>query len=172
MSISRLLVVMLALGCGSSPRPSTTPRVEDPTPPSVEAAPAEVAAPAESTPPDDAQLGHGSGPGTGQGIASQPANVSGRLPPEVIQRVVRQNFGRIRVCYDTALRGNPTLQGRIAVRFVIGRNGVVGTASDGGSDMPDSGVVSCVVRSFRGLSFPRPEGGTVTVVYPVVLTPG
>lgn len=98
--------------------------------------------------------------------------VSGRLPPEVIQRVVRQNFGRFRLCYENGLRDNPNLQGRVSVRFVIGRDGAVSNVSNGGSDMPHSGVVSCVVRSFYGLSFPRPAGGMVTVTYPILFAPG
>lgn len=97
--------------------------------------------------------------------------VGGRLPPEVIQRVIRQNFGRMRACYEPALRTNPNLQGRVAVKFVIGRDGSVGTASNGGSDLPDSGVVSCVVRAFYGISFPQPENGIVTVTYPIMFSP-
>jgi hypothetical protein len=98
--------------------------------------------------------------------------VGGRLPPEVIQRVIRQNFGRFRMCYQNGLQSNPNLQGRVAVRFVIGRDGSVGSATNGGSDLPDSSVVSCVVRSFGGLSFPQPEDGIVTVTYPIMFTPG
>jgi len=97
--------------------------------------------------------------------------VSGRIPPEVIQRVVRQNFGRFRLCYQNALRNNPNLSGRVAVRFVIGRDGAVGSAASGGSDLPDAAVVSCVVRAFYGLSFPSPDGGIVTVTYPIVFSP-
>ena len=97
---------------------------------------------------------------------------SGRLPPEVIQRVVRQNFGRFRACYETGLRGNPNLQGRIGVGFVIGRDGAVSSVQNAGSDLPDAGVVSCVVRSFYGLSFPAPDSGVVTVTYPIMMSPG
>ncbi|WP_437900106.1 AgmX/PglI C-terminal domain-containing protein [Sorangium sp. So ce124] len=135
-------------------------------------------------------IGHGAGTGTGQGFGSghgrlggshrtKPpqvrmgaTSVSGRLPPEVIQRIVRQNFGRFRLCYENGLRNNPNLQGRVAVRFVIGRDGAVSNVGNGGSDLPDNGVVSCVVRAFYGLSFPQPEGGIVTVVYPIMLSPG
>ena len=49
---------------------------------------------------------------------------------------------------------------------------LVATASDGGSELPDQGVVSCVVRGFGNLSFPQPEGGIVTVVYPIIFNPG
>jgi hypothetical protein len=135
-------------------------------------------------------LGHGAGTGTGQGFGSghgrlggshraKPpqvrmgaTQVSGRLPPEVIQRIVRQNFGRFRLCYENGLRNNPNLQGRVSVRFVIGRDGAVSNVGNGGSDMPDGGVVSCVVRAFYGLSFPQPEGGIVTVTYPIMFAPG
>jgi pSer/pThr/pTyr-binding forkhead associated (FHA) protein len=135
-------------------------------------------------------IGHGAGTGDGQGFGNghgrlggshrtKPpqvrmgaTSVSGRLPPEVIQRIVRQNFGRFRLCYENGLRNNPNLQGRVAVRFVIGRDGAVSNVGNGGSDMPDGGVVSCVVRAFYGLSFPQPEGGIVTVVYPIMFSPG
>lgn len=99
-------------------------------------------------------------------------SVSGRLPPEVIQRIIRQNFGRFRLCYERGLSMNPNLQGRVSIRFVIGRDGAVSNIGNAGSDMPDGGVVSCIVRSFYGLSFPQPEGGIVTVVYPISFSPG
>jgi hypothetical protein len=98
--------------------------------------------------------------------------VSGRLPPQTIQRIVRQNFGRMRLCYERALGQNPNLEGRVQVRFLISRDGSVSTASNGSSTLPDSGVVSCVVRAFYGLSFPKPENGTVQVRYPILFSPG
>jgi hypothetical protein len=139
-------------------------------------------------------INHGSGLGDGQGFG--PGNgsssfvggrghktsaprmtigstvISGRIPAEVIQRIVRQNFGRFRLCYENGMRNNPSLAGRVSVAFVIGRDGAVSSVQNGGSDMPDAGVVSCVVRSFYGLSFPAPEGGIVTVTYPLLFSPG
>ncbi len=108
-----------------------------------------------------------------QGISVRPGGittVSGRLPPEVIQRTVRQNFGRFRQCYETGLRTNPNLAGRVTARFVIGSDGAVSNVSAGG-DLPDAAVKSCVASAFYGLSFPTPEGGIVTVSYPIMLTP-
>jgi hypothetical protein len=130
--------------------------------------------------------GKGDGPGfgdshgrpTGEHVVKQMKvwtsnpTVSGRIPAEVIQRIVRQNFGRFKMCYTDGLRNNPNLQGRVSVRFVIDRSGRVANVGNGGSDLPDSSVVSCVVRSFSGLSFPEPEGGIVTVTYPITFSPG
>ena len=97
--------------------------------------------------------------------------VNGRLPPEVVQRIVHANFGRFRACYEAGLRENPALSGRVVAKFMIGRGGEVTAALDGGSDLPNATVVQCVVRNFLNLSFPAPEGGTVSVVYPFNLSP-
>jgi Ca-activated chloride channel family protein len=99
-------------------------------------------------------------------------SVNGRLPPAVIQRIVRQNFGRFRLCYENGLRNNPNLRGRVAVRFIIDPSGAVTMTSDGGSDLPDPGVVRCVVRGFGNMSFPRTDAGMVAVTYPIVFAPG
>ena len=135
-------------------------------------------------------LGHGSGEGPNSGFGAAhgrlpgthaarapkvgmgKTQVSGRLPKEVIQRIVRQNFGRFRLCYENGLTANPQLTGRVSVRFAISSNGTVSTASHGDSSLPDASVVRCVVRAFYGLTFPKPEGGIVTVVYPISFAPG
>lgn len=96
--------------------------------------------------------------------------VSGRLPPEVIQRIVRSNFGRFRVCYQAGLRDDPELAGRVTVKFVISRSGTVSNVV-ATTDMADSAVANCVSRAFYSLSFPQPEGGIVTVSYPIVFSP-
>jgi hypothetical protein len=96
---------------------------------------------------------------------------NGHLPAEVIRRIVRQNEGRYRFCYQNGLRSNPNLQGRVTVRFVIDRGGAVALSADAGSDIPDEEVRRCVVSSFTNLSFPAPDSGLVTVVYPIVFNP-
>lgn len=129
---------------------------------------------------DGQDFGNGRSHGLSQGghVAKAPglvrvgvATVNGRLPPEIIQRTVRQNFGRFKFCYEAGLRSNPNLQGRVAVRFIINREGGVASAENGGSDLADSSVISCVTRAFYGLSFPQPENGIVTVTYPIVFSP-
>jgi len=98
--------------------------------------------------------------------------VSGRLPPEVIQRIVRQNFGRFRLCYEQGLRSDPKLAGKISVKFEIDRSGAVQKVADAGSDLKSPAVIACVLRAFGNLSFPQPESGTVSVVYPITFDPG
>jgi hypothetical protein len=95
----------------------------------------------------------------------------GHLPASAIQRVVQQNFGRFRSCYEAGLKTNPNLTGRVTARFVIARDGSVATVASGGSDLPDAGVVSCVLRAYGSLSFPAPSDGIVKVSYPLMFTP-
>jgi len=122
--------------------------------------------------------GFGSGSGRLGGKRSKPPSVRngetavvGKLDKHIIQRIVRQNTGRFRLCYENGLRNNPSLSGRVKVDFVINTQGDVSSAS-GSGDLPDQAVVSCVTKAFRNLSFPKPEGGIVKVAYPLVFSPG
>jgi hypothetical protein len=126
-----------------------------------------------------AYLGFGSGEillgGSGRSkpvVHLGPPQVSGRLPPEVVSRVVRASLGAFKACYECGLRNDPDVQGRAATRFVIGADGAVSHVGNGGSDLPDRGVLLCIAHAFEGLSFPRPESGTVAVTYPIFLAPG
>jgi hypothetical protein len=94
--------------------------------------------------------------------------VNGRLPPEVIQRIVRRSFARMRYCYEQGLMRDPNLSGNVVVRFVVEGQGNVSSArSDSSTALSDAAVVACVVRAFSSMAFPKPEGGIVTVLYPI-----
>ncbi|MFO0548702.1 MAG: AgmX/PglI C-terminal domain-containing protein [Polyangiaceae bacterium] len=109
------------------------------------------------------------------GLVTRPPNVrgdmgaTGKLPPEVIQRVIRQNFSRVRLCYEEGLKKDPKLAGRVTINFVIGRDGSACSVSGGG--VPDAALVNCVTKTFYTLKFPKPEGGIVKVTYPIEFQP-
>ena len=124
------------------------------------------------------------------GDSIDPSPVKGHLPREVIQKIVRDNFGGMRKCYEDGLQKNPKLKGKLTTRFVIERDGAVSSASDvhdaippqrepgkalvfGQEEprFPDTSVVSCVVARFSELKFPKPNGGIVRVVYPIIFSP-
>ncbi|MFO0613279.1 MAG: AgmX/PglI C-terminal domain-containing protein [Polyangiaceae bacterium] len=92
------------------------------------------------------------------------------VAPELMQRVIRQSFGRYRACYENGLRTNPTLAGRVVVALTVSPDGSVRSATDAGSSLPDPGVVSCIVRNFASLNFPAAEG-VGHIVYPLSLSP-
>ncbi len=122
---------------------------------------------------DAATTGAGSGK-SGKGIAALPPFKFryGKLPAEVIQRIVRQNFGRFRRCIEQSRNGGWHLDTRVTVRFVIDESGAVTSATVTESSMWDGEIRSCLVRAFFGLSFPQPQGGIVVVSYPLSFSPG
>jgi hypothetical protein len=98
--------------------------------------------------------------------------VVGSLPAEAVQRVIHLNRARFRACYAAGVSRNPALAGRVVVEFSIRRSGEVGDAAvDDASTLPDGEVRACLVDAFRHLSFPQPEGGVVSVAYPMSFTP-
>jgi hypothetical protein len=124
-------------------------------------------------------FGHGSGTLAPTHVVRGPRlewdskiTTNGRLDAAVIQRIVRLNSGRFVGCYQDGLKSNPNLEGRVAVSFMIGRDGSVTMAQDtSGSDLANQDVRACVVKSFYSLSFPEPAGGTVRVSYPFTFSP-
>lgn len=91
--------------------------------------------------------------------------VRGGLPVEVIQRIVRVNFGRFRLCYEGGLRTNPSLAGAIVARYTINPEGEPVDVKDAGSTLADPSVVRCVLGGFGTTSYPKPESGPVEVTY-------
>lgn len=97
--------------------------------------------------------------------------VRGRLDPVRIRSVVDEHLELFGRCYDEGRRANPSLQGKVTVKFEIDPNGVVTKSADARSDLPDAAVVQCVVEAYRTLRFPRPDGGVVTVYFPLIFNP-
>jgi hypothetical protein len=99
------------------------------------------------------------------------ARIDGRLPPAAIQQIVRSHYGAFRSCYESALAKDPRMEGRLTVRFVIDAEGRVTNPGIPENSLPDCDAVRCVRDHFRPLTFPKPEGGIVTVLYPIRFAP-
>lgn len=109
----------------------------------------------------------------------------GRLPPAKVQDVVRDHAGDFKRCYEEGLKRDPKLAGRVALRFVIGTSGAVTDAKTVSPTDPippdaiappsasnlaaltDAKVLACAVDVVKKLTFAKPDGGAVTVVYPL-----
>lgn len=103
-------------------------------------------------------------------VASIEPSITCSLPHDTIARVVRDARSRFRHCYALALTRRPTLEGRIATRFVIASDGAIESAADAGSDVGDPALVACFVETFRDLDFRNAVEGRAVVVYPFTLT--
>jgi TonB family protein len=121
--------------------------------------------------------GYGTGAGklTGRGPRLPPVRhgvpqIMGGLSKETIRRVIHRNLNQVRFCYEQGLQTRPDLQGRVAVRFIIGATGEVKVAAIESSNLGDARVDSCITSAVLRWSFPAPEGaGIVSVTYPFML---
>lgn len=119
--------------------------------------------------------GYGTGIGTsrGRGRTTQvkPAAplVHGALDKDVIQRIMRRHVSQVRYCYERALQQDPSLTGKLKVKFVIGPDGKVTSAA---ALQPFQAEVDrCVLSVIRRLRFPSPQGGGVVIVnYPYLFS--
>ena len=92
---------------------------------------------------------------------------NGRLPEERIQEVVRAAYPRFGECYDALPEPKPSV--RIELHFTIGTDGRV---SDGHVDAEQEPKLGkCAEPVLKRLQFPKPDGGIVTVVYPIDFSP-
>lgn len=95
-----------------------------------------------------------------------------RLPAPVIQQIIRARFDSMRACYEPRLHLDPELEGLVSVHFAIDLEGQVTRAEIFDNTIPDCYVGACLLDVFRELEFPKPEGGIVTVTYPIHFSPG
>jgi len=124
-------------------------------------------------------IGHGAGGGSGAGygrgaggraapsIRVGAAKVKGSLGKEPIRRTIKRQINAIRACYESQLQSDPTLEGKVVVRFVIGPSGAVVKAEIASSTLNNEQVEQCLLKVFLRMTFPQPEGGDAIVVsYP------
>lgn len=95
-----------------------------------------------------------------------------KLMPGEIQGVVRASFGAMRKCYETALKTDKTMEGKIALSFEIDRDGYVSSGTIGeGTTLREPTFVQCMLSKLRDLKFPA-SGEKTQVTYPIVMSPG
>ena len=95
------------------------------------------------------------------------AAVVGAMERELVERVARRQLGGLRACYESALRGDATLSGRLVVELVVARSGVVGEVrvTDNGTGSPE--LAACVLQRVRTWRFPSGGPGEVRIRLPL-----
>ena len=100
-----------------------------------------------------------------------PDATSGRLPPETIREVVRGRHPELEGCYQLGAGRHPQLGGKVTFVFTIGVDGGVSDLRVSDNSMPDCSVVRCMRDAMAQSQFPPPEGGVVSVQYPITFEP-
>jgi hypothetical protein len=107
----------------------------------------------------------------------KPGAIEEKMSPGILDEAqviatVRKRLPAIRNCYEKGLAHDPALTGKLSVQFTIGTSGRV-TASKAVTDsLGNPSVTSCVLTKFKGFTFDKPEGGSITFVYPLMFKPG
>lgn len=110
----------------------------------------------------------------GAAIRESAIDVSAGLPSVVVSRILRQNFGRFRLCYEKGLETRADLAGTVETKFAISADGSVTSKSAvvSGGTLTDAGVRSCVRSTIDNVSFPQPEGTkSVSVTFTLSFAP-
>lgn len=87
-------------------------------------------------------------------------------------RYIRMRIKSVQACYEKELKRNPSLKGKIVVRFVILTTGRVSEVSIDQNTMGDQAVASCIVNTVRRWSFPIKPEDDAPVSFPFVFSPG
>lgn len=121
-----------------------------------------------------AQTGHGTsttgGTGTtGNGIAAA-TEVRGTIDKAEIQRVVRAHLNDVKRCYELGLQRRPDLEGKVVLKFTIGKTGTVVAATVALTTLNERQVEQCIVSAAMRWTFPKPTGeGLAVISYPFIL---
>jgi len=90
--------------------------------------------------------------------------------PKVIAGYVKKNLRAIQACYEWELRGDPSLKGKVVVKFTIGATGRVSDVEVVENTFKGEEVGVCVRDTIRKWVFPIKDA-ECPVEYPFVFTP-
>jgi TonB family protein len=100
---------------------------------------------------------------------SATSEVRGSIDREEIRRVVMAHVNDVKHCYDQGLKRQPGLEGRVVLKFLIGKTGTVIGVTVPQTTLNDRQVEQCMVGAATKWTFPKPKGeGDVSFVYPFI----
>ncbi|HJN73183.1 MAG TPA: AgmX/PglI C-terminal domain-containing protein [Myxococcota bacterium] len=98
--------------------------------------------------------------------------IVGGLDKAQVDKVIKRNLNRFRYCYQRELTKDPTIGGKVSVKFTITREGEVSAAQTKSSSVGNRAVESCLNSTMMKLTFPEPRGGGIVIVsYPFLFAP-
>jgi hypothetical protein len=93
-----------------------------------------------------------------------------QLSRQRVRDVVGTTYAELKKCYNQALTRKHDATGNVTFEFIIGRGGEVEIAHARSATLHDCEAIGCMLTQFRALSFPRPVGRSVRVIYPINYT--
>jgi type IV secretory pathway VirB10-like protein len=87
----------------------------------------------------------------------------GTIDVKAAQAVTKQNYAKIRGCYEKQLKVNHLLQGNVKVKITIFPDGTVNSVKFIQDTMRNSPMNDCIKSEIMTWKFPKPEGGKVEI---------
>lgn len=106
----------------------------------------------------------------GRVIDEGPDVESSDCDKNVIARFVKQRMKAIQGCYEKELKKNPTLKGKLVVRFTIDERGKVRELEIEENTIGNQAVVACIRNTIKIWNFPIKDN-ECPVAYPFIFTP-
>ncbi|HEY8211393.1 MAG TPA: AgmX/PglI C-terminal domain-containing protein [Myxococcaceae bacterium] len=96
---------------------------------------------------------------------------SSNVDRDALARYVKARLKAIQNCYEKELKRNPSLKGKVMVRFTITKAGRTGDIDIEENTMGNEAVASCIRTVIRSWIFPFKPDDDVPVSYPFVFSP-
>jgi outer membrane biosynthesis protein TonB len=107
----------------------------------------------------------------GRVTEASPDVESGQVDREKLMAYVRQRRSAIVNCYEKELKRNPSLKGKVVVRFSITPAGRTSEIEIEENTLGNEAVSSCIRTVIRGWVFPFKPDGETSVAFPFVFAP-
>jgi outer membrane biosynthesis protein TonB len=105
-------------------------------------------------------------------VAAEEAEVdSAEIDQQKLANFIKARMGLIKACYENALKRNPNLKGKIAIRFTILETGGLADLESITNTMGAADVSNCIMATMRSWRTQFKPSGPVTVEYPFVFSP-
>jgi hypothetical protein len=101
-----------------------------------------------------------------------PWMASHQMPPKDVDKTVKPQLAKVKACFKTAKKKDPSVTGEVKIRFVITNDGKVRDWKDDASSMTSEEVTSCVGEVVKKLKFPKQKSpGDAIGSYQINFTP-
>src|SRR5262249_60863076 len=134
----------------------------NPTVPSHSAAVAEAA---DTATPKDGRI-------SAVGTQLPPQVEDGKVDAAAIAREIHSRRRAIAACYERALKTQPTLAGKLVLRFSLAAAGTVTAADIDDDSLHSSEVAGCIRATVLRWRFPALADGPAELSFPFVFQPG
>ncbi|MFO0726090.1 MAG: AgmX/PglI C-terminal domain-containing protein [Myxococcota bacterium] len=104
-------------------------------------------------------------------LQTEAPEVEGDLSADIVKKEMQKNVRALKDCYERQLKRFPTLAGKLTISFEILDSGKVGNVDFTEDSLKNADVKSCIKERARYWRFPKPNGGSVFVNFPLVFTP-